>query len=41
MDKSEAIERTIRHILGILRVWIFYFGLQSKFTRFFADKPDK
>jgi hypothetical protein len=39
MEKTEAIERTLRHILGILKVWIAYWGLQSKFTRFFAEKP--
>jgi uncharacterized membrane protein YwzB len=39
MDKPEAIERTVRHILAILKVWITYWGLQSKFTRFFAEKP--
>jgi len=38
MDRPEAIERTFRHIIGILKVWIAYFGLQSKFAKFFTEK---
>jgi hypothetical protein len=45
MDKTHAIEQTFRHILGIIKVWIAYWGLQSKFPKFFAEKagerPDR
>jgi len=42
MDRSEAIEKTIRHIIGILKIWIIYFGLSHKFTKFFPEGiPEK
>ncbi|MCI0663898.1 MAG: hypothetical protein L0220_22810 [Acidobacteria bacterium] len=37
MDRNEAIEKTIRHVLGILKIWIIYFGLAAKFPRFFPE----
>jgi len=38
MEKSEAIEKTIRHVLGIIKVWICYWGLQSKFPKMFSKE---
>ncbi len=38
MDKAEAIEKTIRHIIGIVKVWVIYYGLQSKFPKFFTKE---
>lgn len=33
--RREAIAKTIRHVLGILKVWIVYFDLKDYFPGFF------
>lgn len=40
MSKNEAIVKTMRHLLGIIRVWIVYFGLSSEFPGFIMTKKD-
>lgn len=40
MTRDEAVTRVVRHLLGICKVIIVYFGVQAAFKKIFPESVE-